>query len=81
MFRLPGRHPLVSTSGDNLIHYINTGTLTDAGQINPQLTCGTTTTAPADPFLACTLGNPVPALFLAAKPRPSQGTTVAARQQ
>lgn len=55
----------VSTSGDNLVHFINTTNLTDTQQINPQLT---------NPS-----GNPVPALFLAAKPRPIQGTgTVAA---
>lgn len=54
----------VSTSGDNLVHFINTSTLTDTQQINPELT---------DPN-----GNPVPALFLAAKPRPIQGTPVTA---
>ena len=34
----------VSTSGDDLVHFINTATLTDTQQINPDLTCGTTTT-------------------------------------
>ena len=61
-----------ATSADNLVHFIDTTTLTDTQQINPQLTCGTTTTAPSNPFLACTLGQPVPVLFLAAKPRPVQ---------
>ncbi len=61
-----------STNADNLVHIIDTSTLTDTQEINPQLTCGTTTTAPSNPFLACTLGQPVPALFLAAKPRPIQ---------
>ncbi len=72
----------VSTNGDDLVHFINTtniNALTDTQQINPGLTCGTTTTAPANPFLACTLGNPVPALFLASRPRPTQGTTSAAK--
>ncbi len=67
----------VSTSGDDLVHFINTTNingLTDTQQISPGLTCGTTTTAPADPFLACTQGNTVPALFLAARPRPTQGS-------
>lgn len=72
----------VSTSADDLVHFIDTSninTLADTQQINPGLTCGTTTTAPANPFLACTLGKPVPALFLAARPRPTQGTTSSAK--
>lgn len=68
-----------STSGDDQVHFINTTTLTDTQQINPGLTCGTTATAPANPYLACTQGNPVPALFLATKPRPTQGQTGSAR--
>ncbi len=67
----------VSTNKDNLVHLINTANLnalTDTSQINPGLTCATTTTAPANPFLACTQGAPVPALFLAARPRPTQGS-------
>lgn len=63
-----------STDGDNLVHLIDTSTLTDEQTINPGLTCSTTTAAPAHPYLACTLGNPVPALFLAARPRPTQGS-------
>jgi len=69
-----------STSSDNLIHFINTTTLTDIQQINPHLNCTTTTTpatTQANPFLACTEGQPVPALFMAARPRPTQGTTAA----
>lgn len=69
----------VATSGDDAVHYINNSTLTDTSQINPGLTCGTTTTAPANPFFACTQGQAVPAFFLAAKPRPLQGTTAAAK--
>lgn len=68
----------VATSRDDLVHLIDTSTLTDTQQINPGLTCGTTTTAPGNPFFACTLGHPVPAFFLAAIPRPSQGNIPAA---
>lgn len=63
-----------STSNDDLVHLINTSTLTDTQTVNPGLTCATTTAAPANPYLACTAGNPVPALFLAARPRPTQGS-------
>jgi hypothetical protein len=45
----------VSTSGDNLVHYINVKTLTDTQQINPGLVDGN--------------GNTVPATFISAKPR------------
>jgi hypothetical protein len=45
----------VSTSGDNLVHYINVQTLTDTQQIRPGLIDGN--------------GNPIPATFIAAKPR------------
>jgi len=45
----------VSTSGDDLVHYINVNTLTDTQQINPGLVDGN--------------GNPVPASFIAVKPR------------
>ncbi len=58
----------VSTSGDNLIHYINTTTLTDTQQINPNLpSC-----APgSDPgCLNTTPGSStVPATAIAVKPR------------
>jgi len=67
----------VSTSGDDRVHFINTATLTDTQQINAGLTCGTTTTAAANPFLACTQGNAVPVMFLASRPRPSQGASTA----
>ena len=63
-----------STSKDDLVHLIDTTSLADTKTINPGLTCATTTTAPARPFLACTQGAPVPALFLAARPRPTQGS-------
>ncbi len=70
----------VSTSGDDLVHFINTTTLTDTQQINPNLTCGTTTNAPAHPFLACTQNSPVPVLFLASRPRPTQGAITSAQK-
>ena len=63
-----------STNQDDLVHLIDTSTLTDTKTFNPGLTCATTTTAPANPYLACTAGSPVPALFLAARPRPTQGS-------
>jgi hypothetical protein len=44
-----------STSGDNLVHMINTTTLTDTQTINPKLTNGS--------------GTPIPAQFLAVKSR------------
>lgn len=66
-----------STNGDDQVHFIDTTTLTDTQQINPGLTCGTTTTAPANPYLACTQGDPVPAMFLASRPRPTQGAPTA----
>jgi hypothetical protein len=58
----------VSTSGDNLIHYINTSTMTDSQQINLNLPA---CTPGADPN--CTLTAPttssVPATAIAVKPR------------
>jgi hypothetical protein len=45
----------VSTSGDNLVHYVNVKSLTDTKQIKPGLVDGN--------------GNPVPATFIAVKPR------------
>ena len=47
----------VSTSGDNLVHLVNTGTLTDTQTLNPNLTNGS--------------GVAVPAQFMAVKSRPT----------
>jgi trimeric autotransporter adhesin len=47
----------VSTSGDNLVHYISVKSLTDTQQINPGL--------------VDVNGNPLPATTIAAKPRPT----------
>lgn len=46
-----------STSGDNLVHMVNTTTLTDTQTLDPKLTNGS--------------GTPVPAQFLAVKSRPT----------
>jgi hypothetical protein len=45
------------TTGDNLLHVIDTTTLLDTQQINPKLTDIN--------------GNPLPPIFLAVKPRPT----------
>ena len=47
----------VTTAGDNLVHYINVGTLQDTQQINPGLIDQN--------------GNSLPATVIAAKPRPT----------
>ncbi|HTD56574.1 MAG TPA: hypothetical protein VK670_14385, partial [Silvibacterium sp.] len=47
----------VSTSGDDLVHFVNPSTLTDTQTIKPNLTDAN--------------GNPVPAQMLAVKPRPT----------
>jgi hypothetical protein len=47
----------VSTSGDNLIHYVNPSTLTDTQTINPGLTDAN--------------GKPTPVQMMAVKPRPT----------
>ncbi len=58
----------VSTAGDNMVHYINTTTLTDTQQISPNLPACTPGTD-----LGCTLpapvSGPVPATAIAVKPR------------
>jgi len=58
----------VSTDGDDMIHYIDVKTLTDSKQINPGLTCtvGNPSLTTATP---CQPGTPVPATFIAVKPR------------
>ncbi len=48
----------VSTDQDNLIHFINTTTLTDTQQLNPGLVNSS--------------NQPVPAFFMAARPRPHE---------
>jgi trimeric autotransporter adhesin len=67
-FSADGTLFFVSTAGDNLIHYINTTTLTDSQQINPNLPA---CVPGSDPD--CTLTTPttstVPATAIAVKPR------------
>lgn len=54
----------VGTNRDNLVHLINTTSLTDTQQLNPALIGASGTTV---------YNKPLPAFFLAAKPRPLQG--------
>lgn len=57
VFSLDDTTFFVSTSGDNLVHYIDVKSLTDMNQINPGLVDGN--------------GNPVPATVIVTKPRPT----------
>jgi hypothetical protein len=59
----------VSTSGDNLIHYINTGTLTDTQQINPNLPPCTPGSDPGCVLTTAPASGSVPATAIAVKPR------------
>jgi hypothetical protein len=58
----------VSTAGDNLIHYVNTQTLTDTQQISPNLPACTPGSDP-DCTLTTPQTSPVPATAIAVKPR------------
>lgn len=71
-FSLDNQFFFVSTSGDGLIHFVKTSTLTDTQQINP----GLPACAPgSDPSCTFTNGNPapasgtVPATVILVKPR------------
>jgi len=55
VFSLDNKYFFVSTSGDNLVHYIGVSTLTDTQQINPGLTD--------------TNGNSIPVTIITTKPR------------
>jgi len=57
VFSLDNTLFFVSTSGDDLVHYINMQTLTDSQQINPGLLDAN--------------GNPLPATVIGVKPRPT----------
>jgi len=57
VFSLDNTLFFVSTSGDDLVHYINMQTLTDSQQINPGLLDAN--------------GNPLPATAIGVKPRPT----------
>lgn len=58
----------VSTAGDNLIHYINTSTLTDTQQITPNLPACAPGSDP-DCTITTPQSTPVPATAIAVKPR------------
>jgi trimeric autotransporter adhesin len=58
----------VSTAGDNLIHYINTSTLTDTQQINPNLPACVPGSDPGC-LIATPISGSVPATAIAVKPR------------
>lgn len=58
----------VSTAGDNLIHYVNTTTLTDTQQINVNLPACTPGSDP-DCTITTPQASPVPATAIAVKPR------------
>ncbi len=62
----------VSTSGDNMVHYISTTTLQDTQQISPNLpACTPVSAGGTDPgcTLAAPSSNPVPATVIEVKPR------------
>jgi hypothetical protein len=65
------RYFFVSTTGDNMIHYISVPTLTDKQQISPNLPACTPLSSGGND-LGCTYngsGTIVPATFIAVKPR------------
>jgi hypothetical protein len=57
VFSLDDTMFFVSTSGDDLVHYISVNSLTDTQQVNPGLQDQN--------------GNPLPVTAIAAKPRPT----------
>ncbi len=60
----------VSTSGDNLLHFVDTSSLADTKQtINPQLPLCTQT--PSGGAAVCSTTSFVPAQFIAVQPRPT----------
>ncbi len=67
-FSLDDKLFFVSTAGDNLIHFVNTTTLQDTQQINPNLPACTPGTDP-DCLITTPTTNSVPATVIAVKPR------------
>ena len=67
-FSLDNQIFFVSTSGDNLIHFINTTTLQDTQQINPALPACTPGSDP-DCLITTPTTNTVPATVVIVKPR------------
>jgi hypothetical protein len=67
-FSLDDKLFFVSTAGDNLIHFVNTTTLQDTQQINPNLPACTPGSDP-DCLITTPTTNSVPATVIAVKPR------------
>ncbi len=67
-FSLDDKLFFVSTAGDNLIHFVNTTTLQDTQQINPNLPACTPGSDP-DCLITTPTTNSVPATAIAVKPR------------
>ncbi|MGA8088738.1 MAG: hypothetical protein WCA10_15765 [Terracidiphilus sp.] len=67
-FSLDDKLFFVSTSGDNLIHFVNTSTFQDTQQINPNLPACTPGSDP-DCLITTPTTNSVPATAIAVKPR------------
>ncbi|MGA8742218.1 MAG: hypothetical protein WB561_13620 [Terracidiphilus sp.] len=67
-FSLDDKLFFVSTAGDNLIHFINTSTLQDTRQINPNLPACTPGSDP-DCLITTPTTNSVPTTAIAVKPR------------
>ncbi len=69
-FSLDDKLFFVSTAGDNLIHFINTTTLQDTQQINPNLPACIPGSDP-DCLITTPTTNSVPTTAIAVKPRPT----------
>jgi hypothetical protein len=67
-FSLDDKLFFVSTTGDNLIHFVNTSTFQDTQQINPNLPACTPGSDP-DCLITTPTTNSVPATAIAVKPR------------
>ncbi len=67
-FSLDDQLFFVSTAGDNLIHFINTTTLQDTQQINPNLPACTPGSDP-DCLITTPTTSTVPATVIIVKPR------------
>lgn len=67
-FSLDNKYFFVSTAGDDLIHFINTSTLTDTQQLAPALPACAPGSDP-DCLITTPTSNPVPATVIIVKPR------------
>lgn len=68
-FTLDNQYFFVSTAGDNLIHFIQTSTLTDTQQINPNLPACTPGSDPNCTLTTTPASGNVPATVITSKPR------------